>query len=314
MRLLPERKRMRHLMVTSMVLAALLVPGGTLAAGQEPPETGDFAEAGSMEQARVNHTASLLADGRVLIVGGQSDFDLEVYVATAETWDPVTGSFSPAGKLSQARGSHTATRLRDGRVLVVGGYDGHSLVQAAEIWDPSTASFGSAGSLEPGRIDHVATLSSDGRVLVVGGEREGCCRDSVPASAQVWDPDTETFSATRWPDRGRESRRRDPLGSLCPVGARAVTSRMACRSLGSGPRRCDPAIGHSPTEGGRLDQRNEFDVPSAVLASLDGDDPGWACKEPTPCGHIPRFAAHEGVPGLTVLDECSLSIPAGDVP
>jgi len=184
---------MRHLTVSSLVLAAVLVPGGTMAAGPEPPGTGDFAEAGSMEQARVDHTATVLTDGRVLVVGGQDGDYGDVYFETAEVWDPATGSFSPAGALTQARTGHSSTSLPDGRVLVIGGYDGVSTVSEAEIWDPATSSFSPAGSLESGRVDHVATLLPDGRVLIVGGEHQKA-RDWLPAPAQVWEPITETFS------------------------------------------------------------------------------------------------------------------------
>jgi hypothetical protein len=81
-----------------------------------------------------SHSATLLPDGRVLIVSGPGDAP-----ATAEVWDPATASSSPTASPAETRLGHTATLLRDGRVLVVGG--GHESADgvhaSAEIWSPS---------------------------------------------------------------------------------------------------------------------------------------------------------------------------------
>ena len=153
----------------------VLVVGGTdadsaLASAEVwDPASDTFGPAGSLAQARTWHTATLLRDGRVLVVGGTSAElpDVDGFVASAEVWDPLTGTFSPSGSLAEARGAyHTATLLRDGRVLVVGGMGGEG---SAEVWDPATGAFEPAGALVEARSGHTATLLSDGRVLVVGG-------------------------------------------------------------------------------------------------------------------------------------------------
>ena len=95
------------------------------------PATRKFSSAGSMTHARIGHVATLIQDGRILIVGGSSAVD-------AEAFDPVAGVFGPAGSMSQARWGPTATALPDGRVLIAGGYDqatSHSLA-TAELWEP----------------------------------------------------------------------------------------------------------------------------------------------------------------------------------
>ena len=89
-----------------------------------------------MDHARQSHTATVLPDGRVLVVGGGADGGP---LDSAEMRDPVSGTFSPTAPLAAARAWHTATLLPDGRVLVVGGGDVDSDVGAlasAELWVP----------------------------------------------------------------------------------------------------------------------------------------------------------------------------------
>src|SRR5438045_2484039 len=75
---------------------------------------------GPMAVARKGHTATVLSDGRVLIVGGR---DTNGVIAAGEIFDPVTKAFSLVGVMNVPRTGHTATLLADGRVLIAGGQD-----------------------------------------------------------------------------------------------------------------------------------------------------------------------------------------------
>jgi hypothetical protein len=143
------------------------------------------------------HTATMLTDGRVLVVGGYGDRDEAL--ASAEIYDPTTNTFSATSSLSDARGLHTATRLADGRVLIAGGGPVSWLsataryLAAAELYDPTTGTFSPTGSMTTSRNGHTATLLPDGRVLLAGGNDFG---NHGVASAELYDPETGAFAAT----------------------------------------------------------------------------------------------------------------------
>ncbi len=148
------------------------------------PATGMFTVAGSLAEGRTDVTATLLNDGRVLIVGGTAPG--APALDSAMVWDPVRGTFASAGTLEIARSGHTATLMDDGRVLIVGGdADVDAPVAGVEVWDPATNSFASAGTLAAPRSAHTATLLPDGRVAVIAGEGK-----RTLSSVEVWDPRT----------------------------------------------------------------------------------------------------------------------------
>jgi len=149
-----------------------------------------FTPSGLMHVPRNGHTATLLNNGKVLIVGGGD--------ATAELFDPASGTFSFTGPPVAGRLGATATLLSDGRVLIAGGLgltagpDGFlPLLNTAEIFDPTTGTFSSTGTMVQGRRQHTATLLENGLVLVTGGYRGHIC---FTASAEVFDPAAGTFS------------------------------------------------------------------------------------------------------------------------
>lgn len=116
------------------------------------------------------HSATLLQDGTILIVGGTSLGDAQP--GASEIYDPATMTFTPVGSLRIARDFHTATLLPDGRVVILGGVGDSRAgkpVAKVEVYDPETQQFSVLGRLQRPRHDHSAILLDDGRVLVVGG-------------------------------------------------------------------------------------------------------------------------------------------------
>ena len=131
--------------------------------------------------------ATRLPDGRVLVAGGHGIGGAAL--ATAELYDPGTGTWSPTGNMSQARNAYAAAQLTDGRVLAVGGSDGTNALATAELYDPATGTWSMTGSLRQARDFHTATLLTSGRVLVAGGT-DG--RDLF--ACELYDPATGNWS------------------------------------------------------------------------------------------------------------------------
>jgi Galactose oxidase, central domain/Kelch motif len=186
-------------LLTSGTLAGrvLLVGGSSLvtctnAAEVYDPVTGTYSVVGSMARARYYHTATLLPDGRVLVVGGTPD-GLSENIAEAEIFDPETSRFSSTGKLAVGRYLHTATLLNDGRVLVVGGVARGGTTTSAEIFNPGTGLWSSVGNLQVERNAHTATLLGNGTVLVAGGKD---LYSKSTSSAEIFNPTTLSFTAT----------------------------------------------------------------------------------------------------------------------
>ncbi|HMZ21611.1 MAG TPA: kelch repeat-containing protein, partial [Blastocatellia bacterium] len=124
-------------------------------------------QGGAMNQPRYAHTATLLATGKVLIVGGR---DANGSMKSAELYDPATDTWTRTADMSVARADHTATLLRNGKVLVAGGNSNGTILDTAEVYDPVTASWSPTANLKPNRsANHTATLLADGRVMTTGG-------------------------------------------------------------------------------------------------------------------------------------------------
>ena len=159
----------------------VLVAGGSISSSSSTPSqslasaelydptTGTWTNTGTLSSARTRHAATLLPNGEVLVAGGASTSDYLASVASAELYDPASGSWSLTGSLSTARTGHTETLLPSGKVLVTGGINATGYLASAELYDPATGSWSPTGGLSTKRLGHTATLLPSGQTLVAGG-------------------------------------------------------------------------------------------------------------------------------------------------
>ncbi|NUP06334.1 MAG: PEGA domain-containing protein [Polyangiaceae bacterium] len=164
------------------------------------PTNATWSTAGDLVNPRTGHTATLLPTGEVLVTGG-NDVDTAPEPKSAEVFDPTTNQWSlVAGNMNAARGSHTATLLPTGDVLLIGGNQA-----AAELYVAGTAG-AAVTTVQPNmgraRADHTATKLLDGRVLIAGGDSDG---NNSP-DAELYDPSSGTFAPVDDPMVGARSR------------------------------------------------------------------------------------------------------------
>jgi hypothetical protein len=164
------------------------------------PAKGTFSATASLDMVRDGLASAVLADGRVLVAGGDDDVGGGT-TESAVLYDPATGTFSPTGSLRTARIDAAAVRLNGGRVLVVGGFTEVGIMAppqlgwfaSAELYDPASRTFSPTGFMRWRRDDPVAVLLRDGRVLVTGGtDFDG----NNLRTAEIYDPATGKFSPT----------------------------------------------------------------------------------------------------------------------
>lgn len=149
----------------------------------------------ALGQTRIFHTATLMADGSVLLVGGESDPQLsqsqdDPVLASVERY--AHGKLSNVPPMDTPRAKHSAIALADGSLLVTGGFDAHgNPLASAELLNAQGSSWKNMPPMHVARYSHTATLLADGRVLVAGGVGQ----DGMPLrSMELWDPVSGTWS------------------------------------------------------------------------------------------------------------------------
>jgi N-acetylneuraminic acid mutarotase len=161
----------------------------------------------AMSTARDGHTATLLLNGKILVVGGQNGAELN----DVSLYDPESNVWSVATTgLTTARQSHTATLLLDSKVLVVGGENQGTALATTELYDPITQAWSPAAGLAIARSGHTATLLQNGKLLVIGGKNGANALDSVA----LYNPTTNTWTS----QQSLTTARYDHTATLLPDG------------------------------------------------------------------------------------------------
>lgn len=182
---------------------------------------------GSLSNARVNHSATLLANGSLLVVGGKNSGSNQ----GAELYDPLTGTWASTGSPSTTRYQHVAARLANGKVLIAAGATADtSPLSSAELYDPAAGTWSSTGSLTTARRFLTAEALQNGKVLVIGGY-DGT--SNWYSSCELYDPTAGTWSSTgaMGSARGGAASGVLPSGKVLVTGGNSATAYLATAEL-----------------------------------------------------------------------------------
>jgi hypothetical protein len=208
-----------------------LAATGPLPAQAKATDFGAWVPAPNLHDGHVAHTATLLADGRVLIAGGTRVDG--VARASSELFDPKANRWVRASDMIHARAGHAATLLADGNILVTGGQIGLNIfddlvLASAEIYHPTSNSWTAVAPMDAPRRMHSSIRLHDGRVLVIGGTNLAP-GSPLPAAeqeqAELYDPQRDSWSPAGGglPSLSGEAATLMPDGSVLVTGASTGT-------------------------------------------------------------------------------------------
>jgi hypothetical protein len=273
---------------------------------------------------RAVQTATRLMDGTILVAGGCDDPGCDLGTLggrTAEVFDPATGRFSPTGSLAISRDDHTATLLKDGRVLVAGGWTAEGVVASTELYDPATRTFTPGPDMYTARSGCCAVMLRDGRVLMVGGFTGN---ETTTASTELFDPETGTFEPT-----GRmRTARGSAAAALLPDGRVLVAGGLSHGRVVNSAEVYDPRTGTFAPTGSMFVARYKADAVtladgtvmviggsgdidgSFVYATTELYDPAKGSFSSGPTMHWPRYK----ITGSVVpLDDGNVLVAGGAI-
>jgi len=274
--------------------------GGLASVELYDPTNGVFNRAGNAATLANLSTATLLNDGRVLLIGwSKAGGGAEIYDPVAETfspvanwpgqelwsplvltggavllvsgesdseiYDPTTDTFRPTTSLGYFDEVPPTTLLLNGKVLFTGGNTDSGNDSRAELYDPATGTFAATGGLSTARNGHSATLLPDGTVLIAGGAGQSGSSQPPLGSAEIYDPDTSGFSTTGSLTSARYSHTATLLnsGQVLVTGGTA-TAGGSQTSFGDSITAIASAELYTPA----------VSVPAPALLSLSGDGKG----------------------------------------
>jgi hypothetical protein len=181
-----------------------------------------------MTAPRSGHTATLLPNGRVLLVGGETTTGgTTVHLKSAELFDPTTNTFAATTPMTDARSLHVAVGLPNGNVLVAGGNGDAGPLASTELYDLSKPGFRTVGPLLTARAQAQAVLLDTAEVLIAGGI------DKTPKtldSAELWDGTSEAWKVT---DSMQSARVGYFLTNVPQTGAFAIAGITTATGIGT---------------------------------------------------------------------------------
>ncbi|SAK76430.1 exported oxidase [Caballeronia catudaia] len=237
--MLPSRARFTATLLSN---GKLLVAGGrsgddgeaTAWATVFDPATGAWSYTGKMNHPRAAASATLLPNGKVLVAGGY-DYDVyqnkTTYVAEAELYDPVSGTWTVTGSLKNPRAYHAAALIAGNKVLVAGGKVASTTTITAETYDVASGVWTSTDEMKAARSSPTMTVLGNGKILVAGG--------SDSKSAELFDPSSGQWTLTP----PMVTRRIGSRAVLLPNGRVLVTGTLATVGDGTSTEIYDPASG-----------------------------------------------------------------------
>jgi hypothetical protein len=203
------------------------------------PATNSWSVAASMQHSRVDFTATLLASGKVLVVGGDGNIaGQSLSLPSAELYDPATDTWSAAGSMTVNRQQHSATLLPSGKVLVAAGgsyyyaynpdidpsaYGLMTYPSSTELYDPVTNSWSVAKRLNRAYVNPTSTLLPNGKTLIIGSSQ-----------GELYDSATDGWSTAASLNTGRSGQTETllPDGRILVTGGRnGITSPLASAEL-----------------------------------------------------------------------------------
>lgn len=233
-------RRWRALGISAAVLAGVGLTYGAWAWTRLATVPAEISVLESLSPSRCCSAAVTLTDGEVIVFGGIAfarNGTGESMRRLVTEFDPVTGKWLNLKTMTSFRAFPTATRLKDGRILIAGGYgclvpplgqtsspcrptDSWEPLASAELYDPTTGNWTPlTGGLDntgmrSGHAGHTATLLPDGTVLIVGGYHS-----RARTAASDWGTDVELFDPKR-PD-GQQ------FLALAPIADSGCSNRRA---------------------------------------------------------------------------------------
>jgi len=191
------RKRLKNkpFKAISVILLVLLILIPNLI-----PRFNVFVRAGRLKDIRFRYSGTLLPDGNILIAGGTSNSSDFNRITSIVIYDTKSSKFIKSGNMKEARYDHTATLLKDNRILLTGGYGESGELNSAEVYNYKTKKSYKLPNMKYGRHEHAATMLSNGRVFIIGGHQDkyyyGDRQKTETESAEIFNPITNTFITT----------------------------------------------------------------------------------------------------------------------